>query len=698
MATKHKVIGLVSGGKDSCFNLCHVVANGHDVVALATLTPEPGVDELDSHLFQSVGTAVPPLIARSMGVPHFSRVIRGTAVEVGAEYGRRVGMQGVDGDETEDLTALLCDVLAAHPDATALASGAILSTYQRLRIEHVCARLGLVSLAFLWQAEQMPLVDRMIGAGLEAVLVKVAGVGLGARQVGKTLAQVRPLLGALEQRYGSHPAGEGGEYETLTLDGPLFSHRVVLEDTAVVVSDPEPHEVAYLRIGGARLELKEGWVRPDMRKLRRVLGLTDEGAEGGGESGGNEEAWRVRHALDDEGREVLDQLQGLPVGPALTGTDSVVVTDEAAGGPSVRFGRQGRWFAVSVEGITDGDESIGDELARCFDEAETKLAAASLSLTQVAHITLLLSSMSLFAPANAAYTRRFGVSPPSRATVAVLLPPGQRVRLELTGHDEAALARSAHGRQALHVQGQSYWAPANIGPYSQAVTADNKVHFAGQIPLVPSSLALPPHSPTADPYPLQSALALQHVRRVVRALQSVHASGGGWTGWAEGAVVWYAAGQGAGLAVVRKAWHIWTRQFGNGFKHAPVVFVRAKELPRNALVEVQVFMDTGRACAGDDDDDVDERTPTYTSAQGVERCASGSRPSRAIFFVEDGQVDDAAQLDLSGAVGVRVYHVTSCSIMSRILVTGVCVTPIPVHAVAGRDGREYAAALEVFYG
>jgi hypothetical protein len=26
------------------------------------------------------------------------------------------------------------------------------------------------------------------------------------------------------------------------------------------------------------------------------------------------------------------------------------------------------------------------------------------------------------------------------------------------------------GRQALHVQGLSYWAPANIGPYSQAVS------------------------------------------------------------------------------------------------------------------------------------------------------------------------------------------------------------------------------------
>ena len=40
---KHKVIGLVSGGKDSCFNLLHCLANGHDLVAIATLQPASGI-------------------------------------------------------------------------------------------------------------------------------------------------------------------------------------------------------------------------------------------------------------------------------------------------------------------------------------------------------------------------------------------------------------------------------------------------------------------------------------------------------------------------------------------------------------------------------------------------------------------------------------------------------------------------------
>lgn len=43
-----KVVGLLSGGKDSCFNLVHCVANGHDIVALASLGPPIGRGEESS--------------------------------------------------------------------------------------------------------------------------------------------------------------------------------------------------------------------------------------------------------------------------------------------------------------------------------------------------------------------------------------------------------------------------------------------------------------------------------------------------------------------------------------------------------------------------------------------------------------------------------------------------------------------------
>jgi diphthine-ammonia ligase len=96
--------------------------------------------------------------------------------------------------------------------------------------------------------------------------------------------------------------------------------------------------------------------------------------------------------------------------------------------------------------------------------------------------------MYLFPLANAAYISYFGISPPSRATVAVPLPEDVGVRIEVVGYDDtpvgvqpasgasrieaegAAERRRVGGRSALHVQSLSYWAPANIGPYSQAIT------------------------------------------------------------------------------------------------------------------------------------------------------------------------------------------------------------------------------------
>lgn len=45
MTERLNVVGLLSGGKDSCYNLCHCAALGHNIVALATLAPPEGKGE-----------------------------------------------------------------------------------------------------------------------------------------------------------------------------------------------------------------------------------------------------------------------------------------------------------------------------------------------------------------------------------------------------------------------------------------------------------------------------------------------------------------------------------------------------------------------------------------------------------------------------------------------------------------------------
>lgn len=81
--------------------------------------------------------------------------------------------------------------------------------------------------------------------------------------------------------------------------------------------------------------------------------------------------------------------------------------------------------------------------------------------------------MADFPAVNQIYKQYFGTSPPTRACVATLLPRGESARVEaiaFVGREgEVRKDGEFGGRRGLHVQSLSYWAPANIGPYSQAV-------------------------------------------------------------------------------------------------------------------------------------------------------------------------------------------------------------------------------------
>lgn len=139
-------------------------------------------------------------------------------------------------------------------------------------------------------------------------------------------------------------------------------------------------------------------------------------------------------------------------------------------------------------------------------------------------------------------------NPPARVTIACgdVLPPGYNIVIQLS-----ILSRRGGRRLTsdLHIQSRSYWAPANIGPYSQARSevifghSANAfaVHVAGQIPLVPSTMALLDVdldivADTDDQYSevinhpfskfiSQTALSLQHLWRIGQAMSVSY-----WTG------------------------------------------------------------------------------------------------------------------------------------------------------------------------
>jgi|GEM_PF-248512 len=224
-----KVVGLVSGGKDSCYSMMECVKYGHDICILGNLYSSEAVD---SFMFQTVGVDMSVAIAECMGVKLVRRQLHGASVNTSLDYIE------TDGDEIEDLYELLSECKKICPGLEAVCSGAILSTYQRNRVESVCARLGLVSLAYLWQRDQREVLTSMIDEGVEAVMVKIASMGLKGEMMGRPLASLVDTFDNLYEDFGFHVCGEGGEYETVTLYCPLFKNkRIVLDEVEYQVED-----------------------------------------------------------------------------------------------------------------------------------------------------------------------------------------------------------------------------------------------------------------------------------------------------------------------------------------------------------------------------------------------------------------------------------------------------------------------------
>lgn len=95
-----RVVALISGGKDSCYNMMQCVAEGHEIVALANLHPKDK-DELDSYMYQTVGHQGIEILAKAMGLPLYRKITKGQSKQIGKNY------VPTDEDEVEDLFELL---------------------------------------------------------------------------------------------------------------------------------------------------------------------------------------------------------------------------------------------------------------------------------------------------------------------------------------------------------------------------------------------------------------------------------------------------------------------------------------------------------------------------------------------------------------------------------------------------------------
>jgi diphthine-ammonia ligase len=518
------VVALISGGKDSFFSILHCHANGHQVVALANLHPpvQDGEqsEDIDSYMYQTVGHSVIPLYEQALGLPLYRQEILGAAVDQNKSYASPVAAAAaeISQDETESLLPLLRKVMAAHPEINAVSTGAILSDYQRTRVESVAIRLGLVPLSYLWQYPFLPpytetsLLNDMASAGQDARIIKVASGGLDDGFLWENVANphTKTRLVRAMQRFGvvgdGAAIGEGGEFETLAVDGPWplwkYSIRIQDEDRLVVMGEAAS---ASLMIKTTRLMPKEPSTAFSYEQLRKPTPLDDKFAEL--ESRMDEVFEETSEATD----ETVNQTEpcNLPCTPTIQAKDTYKVISN-----------------VTAAGTTAGEQTT-NIMATIVEKLNVKPSS-------IAFTTILLRNMSEFGAVNLAYGAHFtSPNPPARVTVACghSLPPNIHVTISMVVLDDSTAAL----KQGLHVQSRSYWAPANIGPYSQAITMPvaaaattrlaQIIHIAGQIPLDPPTMDFPNqgHSTSSQThFKTQSILALQHLWRIGQITRVTH--------------------------------------------------------------------------------------------------------------------------------------------------------------------------------
>jgi predicted ATP pyrophosphatase (TIGR00289 family) len=200
-----KVGVLFSGGKDSTFAIYKAIETNHEIKTLITVISE----NPESYMYHVPNIELTRLQADAMGLPIILRK-----------------SQGEKEKELMDLKFAIMDAIHKY-DIEGVVSGAIFSSYQRKRIDRICAEVGVNSICPLWKKRPKEMLIEMVDLGFKIVISAVAAGGLDSEWLGKEITKKTiETLNELHDTCHVCTAGEGGEFETLVLDAPFYRKKI----------------------------------------------------------------------------------------------------------------------------------------------------------------------------------------------------------------------------------------------------------------------------------------------------------------------------------------------------------------------------------------------------------------------------------------------------------------------------------------
>jgi ABC transporter with metal-binding/Fe-S-binding domain ATP-binding protein len=204
---------LFSGGKDSTMALYWCLQNAYTVKYLVSAFPA----NPDSMLFHTSNIELVRLISEAIGielieVPITSQDDKGETEEL------KKALEKLRKTNNEKPTTNYIDSIAV---------GGVSSNYQGKIFGKMAEELEVSLLAPYWNVPHSDLIQEAIDAGFKIIFTSVSADGLDESWLGKELnTQTFEELKTLCEKYRINIGGEGGEYCTTVIDGPIFKKSI----------------------------------------------------------------------------------------------------------------------------------------------------------------------------------------------------------------------------------------------------------------------------------------------------------------------------------------------------------------------------------------------------------------------------------------------------------------------------------------
>jgi predicted ATP pyrophosphatase (TIGR00289 family) len=206
-----KSVILYSGGKDSTMAVYEALKNDDEIYALLAMVSKNN----ESYMFHVPDIHMVDYCSAAMEIPSID-----------------VLTDGVKEDELIDLEKIL--IKLKDKGVEAVYSGALESEYQKSRIDNICKEIGLKSISPLWHREPIEYMRDIVDLGFKVIITSVSAYGLTRDWLGKIIThETIDKLINLHEKFGVHPAFEGGEAETLVLDAPFYDREIIIDEADI---------------------------------------------------------------------------------------------------------------------------------------------------------------------------------------------------------------------------------------------------------------------------------------------------------------------------------------------------------------------------------------------------------------------------------------------------------------------------------